>query len=150
MLSGLRALATLAMSPRPVRVNVLMDKEHVRVTSPIIIVSNNLLGSARDASLQDRLDEGVLGLYVLNDASLRTVFRLARAYLLRRRRPDTAIEGRATTALTIKRRPRRLSPAKKKRKALLSSIDGEVVLLKNPVHIEIRHKALRVLAPKQK
>jgi diacylglycerol kinase family enzyme len=146
MLSGARALVTLAMSPSPVRVNVLMNKEHVRVSSPMIIVSNNLLGATKDVSLQERLDGGVLGLYVLNDASLRTVFRLVRSYFLRRTRPDTAIEGRSTTSLTIKRRPRRFSQVKKKRKALLSSIDGEVVLLRNPVHIEIMPKALKVLA----
>lgn len=146
MLSGARALVTLAMSPRPVRVNVLVGNQHVKVTSPMIVVSNNMLGAKHDASLPEKLDEGILGVYVLNDTSLRTLMRLARAYLLRRSVPETAIEQHASTALTIKRRPRRFSQVKKKRKALLSSIDGEVVLLKNPVHIEIRPKALRVLA----
>jgi diacylglycerol kinase family enzyme len=70
---------------------------------------------------------------------------LARAYLLGHRTPETAIEQRSGISLTIKRRPRRFSQVKKKRKALLSSIDGEVVLLKNPVHVEIKPKALRVL-----
>jgi diacylglycerol kinase family enzyme len=146
MLSGARALMTLAMAPRPVRVNVLVDNKHVRVTSPMIVVSNNMLGAKHDASLPEKLDEGILGVYVLNDTSLRTLMKLARAYLLRRGMPEAAIEQHATVALTIKRRPRQFSKVKKKRKALLSSIDGEVVLLKNPVHIEIRPKALRVLA----
>jgi diacylglycerol kinase family enzyme len=145
MLSGARALVLLAMSPRPVRVNVLMGNQHVKVTSPMIVVSNNLLGAEQDASLPERLDQGILGLYVLNDTSLRTLMRLARAYLLRHRTPETAIEQRSGISLTIKRRPRRFSQVKKKRKALLSSIDGEVVLLKNPVHVEIKPKALRVL-----
>jgi diacylglycerol kinase family enzyme len=145
MLAGARALITLAMSARPVRVNVLMGNQHVKVKSPMIVVSNNLLGAKQDASLPERLDQGILGLYVLNDASLRTLIRLAQAYLLRRRRPETAIEQRSGVALTIKRRPRKFSQVKKTRKALLSSIDGEVVLLKNPVHIEIRPRALRVL-----
>lgn len=146
MLTGARALVMLAMAPRPVRVNVLLGKQHMRVTSPLIIVSNNLLGSTRDVSLPERLDEGVLGVYVLNDTSLRTLFRLARAYLARRLFDDAAVDNRTGTSVTIKRRPRRFSQVKKKRKALLSSIDGEVVLLKNPVHIEIRPKALQVLA----
>ncbi len=145
MLSGARALMTLAMSPRPVRVNVLVGNRHVKVTSPMVVVSNNMLGAEHDASLPEKLDEGILGIYVLNDTSLRTLMRLARAYLLRRRVPETAIEQHSGSALTIKRRPRRFSQVKKKRKALLSSIDGEVVLLKNPVHIEIRPKALQVL-----
>jgi diacylglycerol kinase family enzyme len=146
MLSGARALMTLAMSPRPVRVNVLVDNKHVQVTSPMIVVSNNMLGAKHDVSLPEKLDEGILGIYVLNDTSVRTLMRLARAYLLRRATPETAIEQHASAALTIKRRPRRFSKVKKKRKALLSSMDGEVVLLKNPVHIEIKPKALRVLA----
>jgi diacylglycerol kinase family enzyme len=150
MLSGARALVMLAMSPRPVRVNVIVGNRHVRVTSPMIVVSNNLLGAAHDASLPQKLDDGILGVYVLNDTSMRTLMRLARAYLLRRRTPDTAIEQHMGAALTIKRRPRRFSQIKKKRKALLSSIDGEVVLLKNPVHIEICPKALRVLCAGEK
>lgn len=146
MLSGARALMTLAMAPRPVRVNVLVDNKHVRVTSPMIVISNNMLGAEHDASLPEKLDQGILGVYVLNDTSLRTLMKLARAYLLRRGMPETAIEQHASASLTVKRRPRRFSKVKKKRKALLSSMDGEVVLLKNPVHIEIKPKALRVLA----
>jgi diacylglycerol kinase family enzyme len=146
MLSGARALMTLAMAPRPVRVNVLVDNKHVRVTSPMIVISNNMLGAKHDASLPEKLDQGILGVYVLNDTSLRTLMKLARAYLLRRGMPETAIEQHASASLTVKRRPRRFSKVKKKRKALLSSMDGEVVLLKNPVHIEIKPKALRVLA----
>ena len=146
MLSSARALLTLAMAPRPVRVNVLVGNQHVHVTSPVIVVSNNMLGAKHAASLPEKLDEGILGVYVLNDTSLRTLMRLARAYLLRQNPPETAILQHSGTSLTIKRRPRRLSSVKKKRKALLSSIDGEVVLLKNPVHIEIKPKALRVLA----
>ena len=145
MLSGARALFTLAMAPRPVRVNVLFDNQHVHVTSPAIVITNNMLGAKHDASLPEKLDQGILGVYILNDTSLSTLMRLARDYLLRRSPPETALMQHAGAALTIKRRPNRLSSARKKRKALLSSIDGEVVLLKNPVRIEIRPKALRVL-----
>jgi diacylglycerol kinase family enzyme len=146
MMAGVRALATLAMAPRPVRVNVLMNQEHLRVTSPMIVISNNLLGAKRDAALPARLDEGLLGIYVLRDTSLRALLRLARAYLARRGSNADAIDQRQSVAVTIKRRPRRFSTIKKKRRALLSSIDGEVVLLKNPVHAEIRKQALKVLA----
>jgi diacylglycerol kinase family enzyme len=146
MVAGGRALATLVMAPRPVRVNVLMNQEHLRVTSPMIVISNNLLGAKRDPALPERMDEGVLGIYVLTDTSLRALLRLARAYLARRGSTADAIDARRSVAVTIKRRPRRFSNIKKKRKALLSSIDGEVVLLKNPVHAEIRKQALRVLA----
>jgi diacylglycerol kinase family enzyme len=146
MMSGARAFFLLAMAPRPVRVNVLVGNKHVHVTSPMIVVSNNKLGAKHDASLPEKLDEGILGIYVLNDISFRTLMRLARNYLFSRPMTDQAIDEHAAISLTIKRRPRRFSQVKKKRKALLSSIDGEVVLLNNPVHIEIRPKALRVLA----
>jgi diacylglycerol kinase family enzyme len=146
MVAGARALTTLALAPRPVRVNVLMNTEHLRVTSPMIVISNNLLGAKHDATLPARLDEGVLGIYVLTDTSLRALLRLARAYLARRGSNTGAIDARQSVSVTIKRRPRRFSTVKKRRKALLSSIDGEVVLLKNPVHAEIRKQALKVLA----
>jgi diacylglycerol kinase family enzyme len=146
MLSGARAFFMLAMAPRPVRVNILVGNKHVRVTSPMIAISNNKLGAKHDVSLPEKLDEGILGIYMLNDISLRTLMRLARNYMLRRPMSDSAIDEHSGMSVTIKRRPRRFSQVKKKRKALLSSIDGEVVLLKNPVHIEIRPKALRVLA----
>ena len=145
MLTGARALMMLAASPSPVRVNVLFDNRHVQVKAPVIIVSNNLLGAKRDLSLPERLDEGLLGIYVLSDTRVRTLLRLAVSYLARRPPPETSVEKHEATALTIKRRPRRFARFKKKRKALLSSMDGEVVLLKNPVHIEIRPKVLRVL-----
>jgi diacylglycerol kinase family enzyme len=149
IMSSARALLTLAMAPRPVRVNLLLGNQHVRVTSPIIVVSNNMLGARHGASLPEKLDEGILGVYVLTDTSLRTLMRLARAYLFRQNPPETALLQHSGTSLTVKRRPGRLSSAKKRRKALLSSIDGEIVLLKNPVHLEIRPKALRVLAMDQ-
>jgi diacylglycerol kinase family enzyme len=147
IVTGLRALLALVAAPRPVRVNLLFDQQHMRVSSPLILVSNNMLGAKHDVALPHRLDEGVLGLYVLQNTSPRTLLRLVRSYLGHRLEHDDAIEKHTTTSITIKRRPRRFSQVKKKRKALLCSVDGEVVLLKNPAHMEIRPKALRVLVP---
>lgn len=91
--------------------NVLVGNKHVRVTSPMIVISNNMLGASHDVSLPEKLDEGILGIYLLNDISLRTLMRLARNYMLRRPMTDAAIDQHSSTTLTIKRRPRRLLSA---------------------------------------
>lgn len=149
MLGAARALALLAMRPKLVRVNVLLDGEKVRVSSPMLVITNNPIGSDRHWSVQHRLDGGKLGYYVLSDYSLRTLILLARSYLKNRLHDDEIVENRTVQKLLLKRRPKSFGRSYnryKMRKGIISSMDGEVVVLKNPVSVRILPKSLSVLA----
>jgi diacylglycerol kinase family enzyme len=148
MFGAARALLLLAMRPKLVRVNVEIENETLRVSAPLLAITNNPIGSATNWSIQHRLDRGILGYYALNEFSLRAVVRLARGYLRNRLHDDEIVENRVTKALTIKRRPRRIGgrlTLYKKRKGILASMDGEVTLLDNPVAVQILPKSLAVL-----
>jgi diacylglycerol kinase family enzyme len=145
MLTGLRALMIVAANPKSVRVDVDVDGAPQRVKAPLLVISNNPLGAKSNVSLPQTLKSGQLGYYILSEFSLRMLFRLARDYLANRIDANEAIEKRTATALTIKRRSRSGLPRRSKRK-LLSSIDGEIVHLNNPVSITISPASLRVLA----
>jgi diacylglycerol kinase family enzyme len=152
MLGAARSLAILAMRPRMVRVNVLIDGEHLRVSAPLVAITNNPIGSDKHWSLQHRLDGGVLGYYALSDLSLPGLLRLAKAYMRNRLHDDDIVENRITQKVVLKRRPLSLGVRynrHKMRKGILSSLDGEVTVLKNPVIIRILPKNLRVLAVQQ-
>ena len=145
MLAAARAFALLAMKPKTVSVNLSADGAVRRVKTPLLIVSNNPLGRDGHAALPLALDGGKLGLYVLNQFSFSSLFRLARDYLANRLIDNPAVEAQIVGQVEIGRRP--LGKARKtKRASLLSSMDGEVVLLESPVNIVIRPKALKILA----
>jgi diacylglycerol kinase family enzyme len=149
MLGAVRALVILTLRSKMVRVNISADGEIMRVKSPMVAITNNPIGSDKHWSVQHRLDSGKLGYYALNQYSLRALFRLARGYLRNRLHDDEIIESRTATTLKIRRRPRRTTGRPgffKQRKGILASIDGEVVLLENPVTITIKPRCLNVLA----
>ena len=145
MLAAARAFTLLAMRPRSVSVSLNADGAVRRVKTPLLIISNNPLGRDGHAALPLALNSGKLGLYVLNQFSLSSLFRLARDYLANRLIDNPAVEARIVGQVEIHRRP--LGKTKKAKKAsLLSSMDGEVVLLESPVIVTIRTKALKILA----
>jgi diacylglycerol kinase family enzyme len=149
MMGAARALTILAMRTKLVRVNVSADGEMLRVSSPLVAITNNPIGSDKHWSVQHRLDSGQLGYYVLNQYSLRALFKLARGYLRNRLNDDEIVENRVAKTLKIRRRPRRSAGRLgffKQRKGILASMDGEVVLLENPVTVTIKPQCLNVLA----
>ncbi|NJM30419.1 MAG: hypothetical protein HC855_10230 [Rhizobiales bacterium] len=145
MLTGFRALLIVAANPKSVRVDVDADGKAQRVKAPLLIVSNNPLGAQSNVSLPRTLSSGQLGYYILSEFSLRMLFRLARDYLANRIDANEAIEKHTAMALTIRKRSRSHSPRRRKRK-LLSSIDGEIVHLDNPVSFAISPASLRVMS----
>ncbi|MFN0191670.1 MAG: diacylglycerol/lipid kinase family protein, partial [Aestuariivirga sp.] len=136
MFTGFRALLIVAANPKLVRVRVDADGAAQKVKAPLLIVSNNPLGAKSNVSLPQTLSSGQLGYYILTEFSFRMLFRLARDYLANRFDANEAIEKRTVTALTIKKRSRNRLRRRKKLK-ILSSIDGEIVHLDNPVSFTI-------------
>ncbi|MBL8789996.1 MAG: hypothetical protein JNM45_05815 [Rhizobiales bacterium] len=144
LFSTTRALFILAMRPRMVRGRVRLDGDDVKVSAPMLAVTNNPIGSDRHWSVQHRLDSGVLGYYALSEFSLRTLVRLARDYIRNRMHDAELIEHRTATKITLNRQYRRLRL--KRRKGILASLDGEIIVLDNPVTIGMKPKSLKVLA----
>ncbi len=143
MLGAVRAFVTLMLRPKMVRVRLAADGKSRKIRTPMLAVTNNELGGAGDPSLPARLDAGVLGVYVLEGLRFATLFSLARDYLADRVPDNPAIETLATTELTLTRRPSRM--LRRPRKGVLVSLDGEVMVLDNPVHVVVKPGALKVV-----
>ena len=143
MLGAARAFLILAARPRMVRVRVEADGAARKISTPMLAVTNNELGGAGDPSLPARLDQGILAAYVLEGLSFRTLFGLARDYLFDRVKDNPAVETMTAREVILTQRPSRL--LKRRRKGVLASMDGEVMVLENPIRVEIRPKALKVL-----
>ncbi len=143
MMNTARALLMLALRPKMVRGQVNLDGEEMRVSAPLLAITNNPIGSDKLWSVQHRLDSGVLGYYALTEFSLRTLLRLARDYMKNRIHDADIIDYRTAAAVTLNRFPSRIR--KRSRRSVLASLDGEIVLLDNPVSVAIRPRALRVL-----
>lgn len=89
---------------------------------------------------RDKLDTGLLTLYVLRHLNLGDAIRLGLEMVAGRWKNDEALEIRSAKSVTIR--------SKKKRLQLM--IDGEVTSLESPLNFQIYPRALNVLAPSQR
>lgn len=134
---ALAAIKTFRLAPM-LHVRLDMNGKLIRLKTPLVFVGNNryrlelpMIGA------RDRLDEGVLSLYVATAHSrwgmLKLLFRAAFGKL----RESRDFEAMYTNEVWIETRHRRLHVA----------IDGEIVRLQTPLHYKIKLRALRVLVP---
>ena len=103
-----------------------------RVT-PIVFVGNNRYESIR----RERLDEGVLAVYVAEVRSAAGLFRLALRGLLGRLDQAADLELHCVPELTIESR----------RPSMRVAFDGEIERLATPLEYRIRSRALGVVVP---
>jgi diacylglycerol kinase family enzyme len=103
----------------------------------IAVVNNEFAEGFGRIFARDRLDAGMLSLYVLRRLTVPDFFRLIAAMLLGTWRRDAAIEIENVTSATITMR----------RSSIPVMIDGEVETLDLPLRFAIRPGALKVLAP---
>lgn len=145
MLAAARAFSYLAIRPKTVRVWLTAEDVTGRIKTPLLIVSNNPLGRSGHAVLPLSLSSGKLGLYVVDEFSLLHILRMAKDYLAGRLIDNPTVTARIADEVKIdslrRQKARQLKP-----KAIVASMDGEVVLLNFPVTISIKKEALNVLA----
>lgn len=140
LMAFLRMLpAALGRSRRPLSLSFDVDGRHEERRALIVLVSSNDYGGDTLAELgkRDRLDEGLLHVYVLEPVGRGALMALLGKAA--RGRPDEA-EGLVEWTcerITIASRRSRVHAA----------VDGEAVVLRPPVELEIRPRALRVLLP---
>jgi diacylglycerol kinase family enzyme len=131
------ALKTFRLAPM-LHVRLETERGATRLKTPLVFVGNNRYRlELPKVGARDRLDEGVLSLYVATAHSrwgmLKLLFRAAFGKL----RESRDLEAMYAKDVWIDTRHRRLHVA----------IDGEILRMATPLHYEIRPKALRVLVP---
>jgi diacylglycerol kinase family enzyme len=132
------APAILGRSRRPLRLAFEVEGRTAERETLVALIANNDYGGGSFSSLgaRDRLDEGLLHVYVLENVDRRTLLGL----LGRAARGESGGEGLlewACRTLTVESsRPR-----------VHAAVDGEPVVLGAPLEFELRPRALRALVP---
>jgi diacylglycerol kinase family enzyme len=138
MLASLRAIGAAAINPPQfdAEFHTGTDIETRRVSG--IAVSNNLLGEGRIHA--ERLDGGVLGVYVAAPLSTSALLKLMADMLMGTWRASPAVTEREVEEVTL-RFPKRKHGAH-------AVIDGELIKLDRSVTLRIHPGALKVILPK--
>lgn len=139
MLASLRAIAATAVRP-PVfeaELRTAHGVETIRVSG--IAISNNRVGDGH-IPYADRLDAGVLGVYVAAPVSTSELIALAAGILWGSWRSSPFVSETEVSSVTL-RFPRRKRGAR-------AVIDGELVRLERSVELAIHPGALRVIMPR--
>jgi diacylglycerol kinase family enzyme len=132
------APAAFGRSRRPLRLAFEVEGRTEERETLVALIANNDYGGGSFSSLgaRERLDEGLLHVYVLENVDRRTLLGL----LGRAARGEAGGEGLlewACRTLTVESsRPR-----------VHAAVDGEPVVLDAPLEFELRPRALRVLVP---
>ncbi len=116
-----------------------LDGRTLLSETPAISVSNNLFGEGH-LPYADRLDEGLLGVYVCTSRSPYDFFRLGVDILLGRWQSNRDIQVLKGQSLTLKIKTKRMRQIK-------MIIDGEMQDLPKILNFKILPKSLKVLRP---
>ena len=109
-------------------------------TTPFVFVGNNEYAmESFNIGLRDRLDRGVLSIYITHRTSRLKLISLALRALVGRLRDDKDFLAFSSDELKIETRHKRLRVA----------FDGEIELMETPLQYRIRTRALRVIVPKE-
>ena len=123
---------------RTVTVRMTVDgREHVRRT-PLVLVGNNAYRlEGLQMGARTALDEGQLSLYVAPQCGRFEILALPFRALAGRLAADVTFESFLATALSIETARRHVSVA----------LDGEVAIMRPPLHYRIRAAVLRTIVP---
>lgn len=138
MLGSARAFLRVIRNPRRFSVSIKTDETTVEFRTAGLVVSNNPLGKGH-LPYADRLDEGVLGLYVTTARGWVQLVRVTAAAAIGGAAESPLVEYHATQAADI-----RLG----RHKTVPTTLDGELIRLPGPLKIEIVAGGLKVLRPK--
>ena len=108
-------------------------------TTPFVFVGNNEYAmDLFNIGLRDRLDRGVLSIYITHRTSRLKLIGLALRAVFGRLRDDKDFLALSSNEVNIHTRHKRLRVA----------FDGEIELMKTPLRYRVRPRALRVIVPK--
>ena len=107
---------------------------------PMLLVSNNEYKlEPGKLTERDRLDKGVLGIYLLRDEGRTGLLRIALHSLVYKLEEAASFENDTAAEVVVQTRQRKISVA----------LDGEVYRLKTPLRYESMPASLRVVVPKK-
>ena len=109
-------------------------------TTPFVFVGNNEYAmESFNIGLRERIDRGVLSIYITHRTSRLKLLGLALRALFGRVRDDKDFLALSSNEVKIETRHKRLRVA----------FDGEIELMETPLQYRIRTRALRVIVPKE-
>ncbi len=139
MLASTRAAFGAILNPPNFRVDVLTGGRLERRSIAGLAVSNNPLDEGH-LPLADRLDRGVLGIYLVPPLTLPVMFRLAWGILRGKFRSLPEIVDKEAREATV------FFPARKS--GAMAVIDGELIRLSDRLDLKIDPRALSVMVPR--
>ena len=142
MLSGLRALIGAMADPSRLRILASVDGTPRAFKCPALVVTNNLYGKGH-VPFQDRLDEGVLGLYVVKTVALIPALSIVKDMASGNWQDSPYVDTDRAKVIEI----RKFSSRFQRRSMATISVDGELETYDLPIKIEIRPKVLKLLKP---
>lgn len=131
--------AALGRSRRPLALSFEADGRREERLALVALVASNDYGGDTFAELgsRERLDEGLLHLYVVEAVGRWALLALLAAAAVRGSAEAKGLVERTSPRLTVESHRTRLHAA----------VDGEPVVLEPPLEFEIRPRALRALIP---
>lgn len=119
-------------------VQLCIGDELVHRTTPFVFIGNNEYEmESFNIGLRDRLDRGVLSVYITNRIGRLRLLGLAVRALVGRLRDDKDFLALSSNEVRIQTRRKRLRVA----------FDGEIEVMETPLQYRIRQRALRVIVP---
>jgi diacylglycerol kinase family enzyme len=136
---ALAALKTFWRAPM-VHVRLQVNGEAMALKTPLVFVGNNRYRlDLLNVGARERLDEGLLSLYVANTSSRWGMLKILVRGLLGQLEQSRDFQTMLTSEVTVETRKKHIHVA----------IDGELREMELPLKYEIWPQALRVLAPRQ-
>src|SRR5215203_3085892 len=121
-------------------VRLKVKDEFLDRTTPFVFVGNNEYAmESFNIGLRDRLDRGVLSIYITHRTSRLKLIYLALRAVVGRLRDDKDFLALRSNEVKIETAHKRLRVA----------FDGEIEVMETPLQYRIRKRALRVLVPKE-
>jgi YegS/Rv2252/BmrU family lipid kinase len=121
-------------------VRLRVKDQFVDRTTPFVFVGNNEYAmESFNIGLRDRLDRGVLSIYITHRTSRLKLISLALRALIGRLRDDKDFLALSSNEVKIETAHKRLRVA----------FDGEIEVMETPLTYRVRTRALRVIVPKE-
>ena len=141
VVANFKAFSMAMKKPPVVRLTAKLANETLDVSTPALVISNNLLGK-KLIPYAERLDQGVLGVYVLTTARWTDFASITASAVTGDWTENAAIDVREAETVTIQRTSRGSKP-------LVASLDGELISLRGKIVAKILPKVLKVLIPRE-
>jgi YegS/Rv2252/BmrU family lipid kinase len=121
-------------------VRLKVEDEFLDRTTPFVFVGNNEYAmESFNIGLRDRLDRGVLSIYITHRTSRLKLIYLALRAVVGRLRDDKDFLALRSNEVKIETAHKRLRVA----------FDGEIEVMETPLRYRVRKRALRVIVPKE-